>query len=226
MNPDFEPLIVELSELPDETEWVEFKHNNFDPEEIGEYISALANSATLVGKSRAYIVWGIEDVSHEIVGTVFRPSECKVGNEDLEAWLARLLSPRIHFRFTECEARGRRVVLLEIPAASHTPVRFKTDEYVRIGSYKKRLREHPEKERILWALFERNAFEEGLALENVSGRGRSEPYRLPGLLFSAGIANPYRFQRNSRPVAPRAIRGHGFRRSSTHHEFGRVGLRA
>ena len=38
-------LIKELISLPSETEWLEFKHNNFDPEMIGEDISALANSA-------------------------------------------------------------------------------------------------------------------------------------------------------------------------------------
>jgi len=38
-------LVNELRKLPKETEWVEFKHNIVEPEEIGEYISALANSA-------------------------------------------------------------------------------------------------------------------------------------------------------------------------------------
>ena len=38
-------LLHELRQLPKETEWVEFKRNNAKPEEIGEYISALANSA-------------------------------------------------------------------------------------------------------------------------------------------------------------------------------------
>ena len=38
-------LLHELRQLPKETEWVEFKCNNANPEEIGEYISALANSA-------------------------------------------------------------------------------------------------------------------------------------------------------------------------------------
>ena len=41
----------ELLKLPDETEWVEFKHNNAEPQEIGEYISVLSNSAALVGKA-------------------------------------------------------------------------------------------------------------------------------------------------------------------------------
>ncbi len=35
-------LVHELRKLPTESEWVEFKHNNADPEKIGEYLSALA----------------------------------------------------------------------------------------------------------------------------------------------------------------------------------------
>jgi len=52
----FPRLLQELSRLPKETEWVEFKHNNDDPQMIGEYISALANSAALLGKQSAYVV--------------------------------------------------------------------------------------------------------------------------------------------------------------------------
>ena len=51
-------LVRELCNLPGETEWVEFKENNADPETIGKNISALANSAALEGKAFAYIVWG------------------------------------------------------------------------------------------------------------------------------------------------------------------------
>jgi ATP-dependent DNA helicase RecG len=32
-------LLRELCALPAETEWVEFKENNEDPQQIGEYIS-------------------------------------------------------------------------------------------------------------------------------------------------------------------------------------------
>ena len=49
-------LVKELRLLPSETEWVEFKVN---PEEVGEYISALSNSASLLGKANGYIIWGI-----------------------------------------------------------------------------------------------------------------------------------------------------------------------
>lgn len=34
-------LVTRLAELPTETEWVEFKVNNADPQEIGEYIYLL-----------------------------------------------------------------------------------------------------------------------------------------------------------------------------------------
>ncbi len=53
-------LLKELLSLPNETEWVEFKHNNDNPQEIGEYISALSNSAALSDKAFAYLVWGIQ----------------------------------------------------------------------------------------------------------------------------------------------------------------------
>ena len=52
-------LVRELCRLSGETEWVEFKVNVRKPEEVGEYISALANSAALAGKAFAYMVWGV-----------------------------------------------------------------------------------------------------------------------------------------------------------------------
>ena len=76
-------LVQELRNLPGESEWVEFKINVYEPQEIGEYISALANSAAMVGKAFAYMVWGISDCDHTVVGTNFTPSTKKVGNEDL-----------------------------------------------------------------------------------------------------------------------------------------------
>ena len=39
--------IDQLRGQPTETEWLEFKRNRYDPEQLGEYLSALANSACL-----------------------------------------------------------------------------------------------------------------------------------------------------------------------------------
>ena len=94
-------IVQELRKLPAETEWIEFKHNNDNPEEIGEYLSALANSAALLGKVNAYMVWGIDNRSHDVLETSFHPSLSKVGNEQLESWLLSLFSPKINFRFHE-----------------------------------------------------------------------------------------------------------------------------
>lgn len=50
-------LLSELCALPRETERVEFKVNDAEPQAIGEYISALANSAALVGTAFASGLW-------------------------------------------------------------------------------------------------------------------------------------------------------------------------
>jgi len=162
-------LVRELCKLPEETEWVEFKVDNDNPSEIGEYLSALANSAALAGKAFAYLVWGIEDGTHRVVGTRSRPAAAKVGNEELENWLLRLLDPKIHFHFFEVVVDGQTVALLEIGRAFRHPVRFQGNEFIRVGSYKKKLKDFPEKERALWRVFDRTPFEDGVAAERCSG---------------------------------------------------------
>ncbi|MBP4134141.1 helix-turn-helix domain-containing protein [Gallibacterium anatis] len=130
-------LTDELVKLPKENEWVEFKTNNDDPKMIGSAISALANSAALLGKLSAYMIWGVEDVSHKIVGSTFKPSTTKHNQQELESWLLQKLEPKIDFHFWEFEYQGFALVLLEIQAAIHKPVRFDGTEYIRIGSYTK-----------------------------------------------------------------------------------------
>lgn len=161
-------LVREFAALPKETEWMERKLNKAIPDEIGEYISALSNSAALHGKRCGYLLWGVDNDSREIVGTSFRPRNEKIGNQELENWLLTQLEPRIDVIMHEGEINGKNVVLLEIQAASYRPVRFRGVEYVRIGSYKKRLHDHPERERALWKLFDEIPFEEGVAKENAS----------------------------------------------------------
>lgn len=162
-------LLHELCALPRETEWVEFKVNEAEPQAIGEYISALANAAALVGKAFAYLVWGVRDADHAVDGTTFDPGAARVGSEELESWLLRLLEPKIDFRFFTVEVGGRRVVLLEIVRAARHPVRFSGQEFIRVGTYKKKLRDFPEKERALWRIFDQTPFEEGVATERATG---------------------------------------------------------
>lgn len=155
-----EGLLKELCNLPSETPWLEFKRNNADPHEIGEYIAALSNSAALEGRSSAYMVWGVDDETHEVVGTTFDPDKEKKGNEELESWLVRLLSPRLHFRFYKINYAGKPVVMMEVPRAQGKPTGFSGKEMVRIGSNKKSLKDHSEIERDLWRIFDTTPFEE------------------------------------------------------------------
>lgn len=74
-------LVRKLCEFTGESEWGDFKVNVRRPQEVDAYISALANSAALVGKAFAYVVWGISDRIHLVVGTDFDPNAVKVGNE-------------------------------------------------------------------------------------------------------------------------------------------------
>lgn len=166
-----ESLVRELIKQPQETEWLEFKVNDAEPHEIGEYLSALANSSALAGKAFAYMVWGVENDTHAIVGTTFSLRTAKVGNEELENWLLRLLSPKIHFRFFEVEVDERPVVLLEIERAFRHPVQFQGHEFIRVGSYKKHLKNFPEKERAMWRIFDQTPFENGVAAERVGDDG-------------------------------------------------------
>lgn len=48
---NLEILVNELRSRDDEAPWIEFKHNNYNPDMIAEDISALANSATLFDKT-------------------------------------------------------------------------------------------------------------------------------------------------------------------------------
>jgi ATP-dependent DNA helicase RecG len=156
---DLAGLINHIRLANRETEWIEFKWNDDEPADIGEYVSALSNSAALVGQRHAYIVWGINNITHEVVGTSVRLRSKKIGNEELENWLSHQLSPRVNFTIVDGEIGGNLVSLIEIPAATHTPVRFRDHEYVRVGSYKKKLRDHPEKERELWRILDRRDWE-------------------------------------------------------------------
>ena len=164
---ELEKLAVELTELPNETEWVEFKVDNINPLQIGRAISALSNGAALHEKEWAYIVFGVEDATHKIAGTIFRPRLAKKGNEELESWLVRKLDPSIHFQVFEFPYQGNHLVIFEIPPAIDRPIRFDNEAYIRIGSYTEPLKDYPEKEKRIWNNPRHRTFEHEAACSKV-----------------------------------------------------------
>lgn len=148
---DLIALINRLQSEPSEQEWFEFKQNNSEPQLIGEYLSALANAACLVGKPRGYLIFGIDDRTHKITGTTFDPYKTKgKGNQDLHLWLSLGLHPNVGFDITEVHHPEGRIILFSIIAAWDRPVKFKGTAYIRVGSSKTELAKHPELERTIW----------------------------------------------------------------------------
>jgi predicted HTH transcriptional regulator len=170
MNPARDiALIDQLRAEPAETPWLEFKSNNTDPDMIGKRCSALANSARIEGKDLAYMVWGIADDTHAVLGTGFNPDIAKVGNQGLPLWLANSLQPSIAFSFRTVEHPQGRLVLLEIPAATGAPVAFNAVPYVRIGSATPKLTDYPDRYQLLVERLRPYRWEQGIARQYASG---------------------------------------------------------
>ena len=89
---DYKSKVKELIEYPREANWYEFKTNWYEPAGIGEYISSLSNAAALEGREAGYLVWGVDNDTHEIIGTTFDYT-VDVKNEPLEHYLARQVFP-------------------------------------------------------------------------------------------------------------------------------------
>lgn len=143
--------VKELKSYKTEREWLEFKENWYEPKELGEYISAMSNSAAYEGKAFAYFIWGVHDSTHEFTNTKFDPNQ-DVKGEPLKHFLARQISPDVDFRFEELIIEGKRVVVLVIPAAKIVPTAFAEERYIRIGSSKEKLRKYPERESFLFSI--------------------------------------------------------------------------
>lgn len=162
-------VINELRKLEAETPCVEFKGNNSNPETIGNNISALSNAAALHSKEKAYKLWGIDDKTHEVIGTTFNPQTAKKGNESLELWLHKGMEPLVSFSFHRVQMDGYDVVLLEIEPANSAPVKFQGEAYIRIGANTRKLKESSNLEGELWNKFRTISFEELTALDDVDG---------------------------------------------------------
>jgi len=146
-------LIDRLRNQPHEVATAEFKRNWDLPRDIGQYISAMANSAVLEKHERAWMVWGVQNKTHAVVGTIFDPFSAKgEGNHPLIMWLTQKISPRPDFNFHVAQHPEGRVVVLEIHPPRVAPLAFSGERYIRVDSHTTKLDQHPDKEARLWAV--------------------------------------------------------------------------
>jgi predicted HTH transcriptional regulator len=141
----YENILENLLALNDEYEWLDFKENWFSKDEIGEYISAISNGATLCGKENGYIVWGIKDKNKEIVGTNINFDK-DIAGEPYKHYLARNLRPSIAFEVVDFNYKDKRIVMLIVPCSKSVKTKYKGVDYIRIGSSKEKSDKFPEYE--------------------------------------------------------------------------------
>lgn len=137
---DIEKKLDELIASKFETEISEFKEakNSFPFDELGQYFSALSNEANLHNEDYAWLVFGVEDKKHKIVGSNYR-----INDKDLNSLKEEIaVQTSEHLTFVEihkCTRKDdagddKRILLFQIPAAPKgIPIAFKRMYYGRDG---------------------------------------------------------------------------------------------
>ena len=128
-------ILTSLLEMPDETETVEFKkaENSFSDSDLGKYFSALSNEANLKRTKQAWLILGVENSTHQIVGTNYKPSRASL--DELKKKLADQTTNRITFEeIYTVDRNGKRVIMFQIPPAPQgVPMAYQGHFYGRDG---------------------------------------------------------------------------------------------
>ena len=101
-----------------ENEVVEFKaaKNSFDVDDLGKYFSALSNEANLREHDFAWIVFGVDNKTHEITGTTFKDGETALNK--LKQDMSQHTTDKLIFReIVPIYVDGKRVLMFKIPAS-------------------------------------------------------------------------------------------------------------
>ena len=128
-------ILSDAVSLPAETEIVEFKEakNGYDFDKIGKYFSALSNEANLKGKSCAWLIFGVENKKHQIIGSQYRPNRKDL--DSLKKEIGDKTTQNITFiDIHELPTPESRVIMFQIPAAPlGIPVAFEGFYYGRLN---------------------------------------------------------------------------------------------
>jgi ATP-dependent DNA helicase RecG len=145
VDEDLPALLDQLRALPAETEWLDFKEakQNLDSDDLGKYVSALANEANLCSRACGWLVLGVQDQRdpgtglRPVVGSAFRRGAAALN--ELKLQLAQNTAPSVaSIQAVEIDrpgcAPGTRVLMLRIPPAPRgMPVAWKGHFYGRAG---------------------------------------------------------------------------------------------
>lgn len=162
--------MADLRNYNSEMPWIEVKETQMDENVLGITIAAIANSCLLEGKNFGYILIGVKDRTWEVVGASKKLSEFyREGGQEVKLYISTLLNPYIEFEFFDnIPLEGKMISVVKVSSATHTPIDFKGETYIRIGSNNKPAKKFPEKLKLLWNLASGFNYEETIVKENVS----------------------------------------------------------
>lgn len=116
-----------------ENECVEFKRakNDFDIDLLGKYFSALWNEANLKNKQYSWIIFGVDDKTHNLIGTNFLYDN---NFNKIKKQIADNTTDNITFiEIYSIYKDDKRVIMFQVPAASGVPINWKGFAYGRAG---------------------------------------------------------------------------------------------
>ena len=168
-------LLHNLLSLGRETEWVEYKHNWWEPDKVGAIVSSLSNSALLHGEAYGYIVWGVDD-DLNVRGTDLDFKGRRYKNQSYEHYLRCFLKPSVPVEHFSWDHDGHPLEALRVSAAPSQPVTYMGEGYFRIGEHKKNLRDWPNVAKKIWTAETPAKFEHAYAADGLA------PYDVASLL--------------------------------------------
>ncbi|MCY7345428.1 MAG: putative DNA binding domain-containing protein [Pyrinomonadaceae bacterium] len=125
--------LAELRALPAETEIIEFKEakTSFPFDDLGKYFSALSNEANLRSVDCAWLIFGIENKHHDIVGTQYKRERKELNK--LKKGIADKTTDRTTFiEIHELKLPEGRVLMFQIPPAPRgIPIAWEGHYYAR-----------------------------------------------------------------------------------------------
>lgn len=132
-NDELIRVVDDLRSYPKEQPWFEFKVGNTDPERILKTLSAIHNYIFHFDLPYGYIVYGIEDTTHAVVGTEIRCETWKIGNEEIVFHLSKKLHRSPVLKIFPIEYHGKHLVMFSIKNNAHEPIQANSQYWYRIG---------------------------------------------------------------------------------------------
>lgn len=117
----------------EENECVEFKRakNDFDIDLLGKYFSALGNEANLKNKQYSWIIFGVDDKTHDLIDTNILHDN---NFNKIKKQIADNTTDNITFiEIYQIYKDDKRVIMFQVPAASGVPINWKGFAYGRAG---------------------------------------------------------------------------------------------